>query len=42
MANHDKTESPAEMLATLRNSGWDEDDLKAVPMLADMLDEENR
>jgi hypothetical protein len=35
-------ESPAEILATLRASGWSQDDLEAVPLLSALLDEERR
>lgn len=40
--NTSSDESPAEILGTLRNSGWTNEDLEAVPMLAALLDEETR
>lgn len=35
-------ETPAEVIATLRASGWDQEDLEAVPHLRNLLDEANR
>lgn len=35
-------ETPGGILATLRESGWTEEDLKADPYLAELVDEESR
>ena len=42
MADQQNGDSPQEVIGTLKNSGWTDDDLKAVPALSALLDEVNR
>lgn len=35
-------ETPGGILATLREAGWTEEDLKADPYLAELVDEESK